>query len=313
VQLLQEKIESAIAIKDILFATDFSAVSEAALPYVTALSLRYGSMVHIAHALPDVVLLRPGAPDPSVMGSIYEDVHSGAQEKIQEFGKRLRGFPHKTYVRHGEVPAVVAEIIREQGVDLLVLGTHGRTGLGKLIMGSVAEELFRRAACPVLTVGPNVPTATKVLESRHDHDFAPVQIKFRHILYATDFKSDAIESASYAFSMAREFQSQLTLLHVIEDFGDSLHEHPGPIEISLRKLEELVPEQEGLRYQPEFEAKYGAPAEVILHTAGEAEADLIVLGVRPATDRLAAATHFGGSVAHKVVVRAACPVLTIRS
>lgn len=311
--LLEERVESVVAIKNILFATDFSAVSEAALPYVTALSLRYGSTVHVAHVLPDTAIVGLGVPDPAVMGAIYEGTHSVAQEKIQQLTKRLRGFPHKTHIRHGEVLDVTAEIIREQKIDLLVLGTHGRTGLGRLMMGSVAEKLFRQSGCPVLTVGPKVPANAEVLKSRHDHQQPPSQIKFRQILYATDLKPDSAQNASYAVSLARKFQSRLTLMHVIDGFGEDLHEHPGPIDVALRRLEELVPDREGLRYQPEFAAEFGNPAELILQTAGEYEADLIILGVRPAAGRLGAVTHFGNSTAHKVVVGANCPVLTLRS
>lgn len=310
---LAERYETEVALKNLLFATDFSAVSDAALSYVMALSLHYGSKVHIVHALPDALLLRPEAPDPAVMGSIYEGVHSPAQEKIQQLAKRLQGCPNQTYVRHGNVSNVVAEMIREHEINLLVLGTHGRTGLGRLVMGSVAEELFRRVTCPVLTVGPRVPVTAKVLESRHDHHMPPPQIKFREILYATDFKEDSATNAAYAVSLAREFQSRLTLLHVFEQFGEDLHEHPGPIDVALRTLEQLVPDREGLRYEPEFMAKYGPPAEVILQTAGEYEADLIILGVRPAINRTGPSTHFGTSVAHKVVVGANCPVLTVRN
>ena len=111
--------------------------------------------------------------------------------------------------------------------------------------------------------------------------------------------------------MAAEFHSRLTLLHVIEDYGDRLQEHPGPIDISLAKLGELLPNQGGLRCPPEFLALYGSPAEVILEAAEENSADLIVLGVKPSTN-LNAATHLGGSTAHKVVVGAHCPVLTVR-
>ncbi len=310
--LIEEKIGSMVAIKNILFATDFSNVSEAALPYVTALSLRYGSTVHVVHVLPEVIVLRPGSPDPAMFGSIYEDAHSGAQEKIQELSKRLKGFPHKTYVRHGDVLAVVKQIVAEQEVDLLVLGTHGRTGLGKLLMGSVAEQIFRQADCPVLTIGPGVPAVEKIRASRHYHDLPPVQVKFGRILYATDFKPDAVEGSSYAVSLAREFHAQLMLLHVIEDFGDHLHERPGPIETALRKLQELVPDREGLRYEPEFVAEYGSPAELILRTAERNEVDLIILGVRPTSGGLGGMTHFGRSVAYKVVAGANCPVLTIR-
>lgn len=310
--LLQEKLETAVAIKNILFATDFSEVSEAALPYVTALSLRYGSTVHVAHVLPEATLVRPSPVDPALFGSIYEQAHSGAQEKIQRLSDRLRGFPHQAYIRHGKVCDTLSEIIREQEIDLLVAGTHGRTGLGKLVMGSVAEEIFRQSACPVLTVGPRVASIPGIREARHDHELSPVQIKFRQIFCATDFEPNSFEAVSYAVSLAREFQARLTLLHVIEDYGDRLHEHPGPIDIALRKMEELLPGDAGLRYPPELLAEFGTPAQLILQTASERDSDLIVLGVQGAAGHIGAATHLGGSTAHRVVVGANCPVLTVR-
>jgi nucleotide-binding universal stress UspA family protein len=312
VNLLEEKLETAVAIKNILFATDFSEVSEAALPYVTALSLRYGSTVHVAHVLPEATFVRPSPVDPVIFGSIYDQAHSGAQEKIQRLSDRLRGFPHQAYVRHGKVCDALAEIIREQEIDLLVVGTHGRTGLGKLVMGSVAEEIFRQAVCPVLTVGPRVTSTQRVSEARRDHEFSPVQIKFRQIFCATDFKPNSVETVSYAVSLAREFQARLTLLHVIEDYGDRLHEHPGPIDIALRNMEELLSGDTGLRYPPELLAEFGTPAALILQTASERDSDLIVLGVQSAAGHIGAATHLGGSTAHRVVVGADCPVLTVR-
>jgi len=313
VNVLEEKLATDVAIKNILFATDFSQVSEAALPYLTALSLRYGSVVHVVHVLANATLLRPGAPDPAVFGSIYEDAHSNARERMQALSLRLRGYPHKTYVRHGRVSQVVQDLIRDREIDLMVLGTHGRTGLGRLIMGSIAEELFRQTSCPVLTIGPRVPLSTQVLNFRHHPELPPVEVKFRQILYATDLKPDAARGASYAISLSREFHASLTLLHVIDCFGDDLHQHPGPIEVALRKLEELVPDRGALRHPPEFIAKFGAPAEIILETAGEFQADLILLGVRPAFGRLGPVTHFGRSTTHPVVVRANCPVLTLRA
>jgi len=310
--LLEEQIGTSVSIKNILFATDFSEVSEAALPYATALSLRYGSVVHVAHVLPEVTFLRPGAPDPAVMGSIYEDAHSGAQEKMQQLADRLRGFPHQTYVRHGKPYEVLAEIIREQDVDLLVVGTHGRTGLGKLVMGSVAEAILRQAPCPVLTVGPKVASIAKVAEARRNRDVPPAPIAIRQILSTTNFEQASLAGTSYAISLAREFRARLALLHVIEQYDDQLHERPGPIEIALRKLESLVPAQADLSYPPEALVEYGSPAEVILQTAAQRETELIVLGVRPAEGHVGAATHLGGAVAHKVIVGAHCPVLTVR-
>ena len=310
-RLFEEQLETAVAIKNILFATDFSEISEAALPYVTALSLRYGSTIQVAHVLPEVTFLRPGAPDPAVIGSIYEDAHSLAQEKIQRLSDRLVGFPHSTYVRHGRVFDVVRELIGEQEIDLIVLGTHGRTGLGKLVLGSIAEEIFRQAPCPVFTVGPRVHPLANVQRARHDHSLPPVQISFHNVLCATDLKKEPIVQLQHALSLAREFRAQLTLLNVIEDFDEHLHEHPGTIDIALRHLGAIVAGETGLRDAPEVLARFGSPAEVILEAAEETEADLIVLGAHPAADHPIAATHFG-STAHRVVVGANCPVLTVR-
>jgi nucleotide-binding universal stress UspA family protein len=132
-----------------------------------------------------------------------------------------------------------------------VLGTHGRTGVGKLLLGSVAEEVFRSAPCPVLTVGPKVPRLTKMPKRRTNGDVEPASVQFHHILYATDFHSQFQAAASYAFSLAQEFRTRLILLHVMEEYGEHLHERPGPIDAALRKLEALKPEDADLPWAPE--------------------------------------------------------------
>lgn len=309
-KLLEEKLNTAVSLQNILFATDFSEASEAALPFVAAMSLRYGGMVHIAHVLPEFNLVRPSAIDPVIIGSIYEDANSDTQEKIQQLSLRLEGFPHHTYIRHGKVGKALSDIIRKQKIDLLVAGTHGRTGVGKLVMGSVAEEIFRTATCPVLTVGPKVPRLTKTRPRRRNGDVEAVSVEFRRILYATDFTPHSLAAASYAFSLAREFRSALILLHVIEEYSGYPDERPGSIDAALRKLEELQPEDSGLRRAPTPMVEFGSPADRILQTATEQDADLIVLGVRPR--RLEVAIHLPWATAHHVVARANCPVLTVR-
>jgi nucleotide-binding universal stress UspA family protein len=207
-RLLEEKINTAISLKNILFATDFSDVSEGALPYAAAMSLRYGGMVHVAHVLPETTLVRPSPIDPVTIGSIYEDAHSGAQEKMQQLSSKLEGFPHHTYIRHGKVSQVLSEITREHQIDLLVAGTHGRTGVGKLLLGSVAEEIFRQASCPVLTVGPRVPKLSRSLVRRHDAVLTPARLEFRHILYATVRLSS--RSASLRLGLSTRDEARLT-------------------------------------------------------------------------------------------------------
>lgn len=308
VKLLEEKGNTAVSLKNILFATDFSEVSEAALPFVAAMSLRYGGMIHVTHVLPVVDFVRPSAIDPLTIGSVYEDAHSGAREKMQQFSLRLEGFPHHTYIRHGKVSEVIADLIREHKIDLLVTGTHGRTGVGKLVMGSVAEEIFRTATCPVLTVGPNVP-GSKMRRRRRNGDVGPTS-DFHQILYATELTSQSRAAASYAFSLAQEFRSRLILLHVIQEYGEHLHERPGPIDAALRALEELQPGDADLRWEPTSMVEFGLPADRILQTATEHDADLIVLGVQP--KHIDAAIHLPWATAHKVVAHANCPVLTVR-
>jgi len=244
------------------------------------------------------------------IGSIYEDAHSAAQEKMQQLSLKIQGFPHHTYIRHGKVSEVLSEIIREHQIDLLVASTHGRTGLGKLVMGSVAEEIFRHAPCPVFTVGPRVPKLGRSPIRRHDAEITPAKLEFRHILYATDFTPHSLAGASYAFSLAAEFRTRLALLHVIEEYGGPLYDRPGPIDAALRKLEDLTPQEVDLRYAPEPIVEFGSPADRILQAAEDRDAGLIVLGVRP--DHIDASTHLPWATAHRVVTQANCPVLTVR-
>jgi nucleotide-binding universal stress UspA family protein len=206
---------------------------------------------------------------------------------------------------------VLSEIIRENEIDLLVAGTRGRTGFGKLLLGSVAEELFRTATCPVLTVGPKAPKLNGLPEHHGIGEVPPIKVEFGQILYATDFSAHSLAAASYAFSLAREFRARLALLHVIEEYGEHLHSRPGPIDTALRRLEQLQPDDAVLCYSPESIVQFGSPADHVLQTAAEREVDLIVLGARPRN--VEAATHLPRATAHRVVANARCPVLTVRA
>ena len=148
----REETTAAISVKNVLYATDFSAISESALPYATAISRRFGSTLHIAHVLSDSnLLLMTGGVDYVSMGTLYEDAHSTRAGEDPANHNRLGEIPYRTYVRHGQVWANLSHIVAENAIDLIVVGTHGRTGLGKLLLGSVAEDILRHVALP----GPN--------------------------------------------------------------------------------------------------------------------------------------------------------------
>ncbi len=303
-----EKRSTAISVKNILYATDFSATSESALPYATVISRRFGSTLHVAHVISESsLLLMTGAVDYVSVGSLYEDAHVDAQEKIQRITTKLGEIPYRTYVRHGQVWTSLASIVKENAIDFIVVGSHGRTGLGKLLLGSVAENILRHSPCPVLTVGPRVSGHAK-LQEFHSKGWVlvPVELELRQIVYATNFKIGSMIVAPVAIGLAQQFRAQLTLMHVIEQYTD-LDSRPRPIEDGVQKLQALVPTDASLAYAPEVVMEFGQAAECILNTAAEREADLIVLGAHPAD----VTGHLPWSTVHRVVAHAACPVLTV--
>lgn len=302
---------TALSVKNVLFATDFSATSEAALPYATAICRHFGSTLHITHVLSDAsILMMTGGVDYVSMSTIYEDAHTEAREKLDQISGRLEAIPHRSYVRHGQVWENLAGIVEDEQIDLIVLGTHGRTGLGKLLLGSVAEAILRQASCPVLTVGPKVCGRAKLPEFQNrGRDLAPLELELRQILFATNFAQNSALVAQEAIALAEEFRARLTLLHVIEDYTQ-LGSRPGPIEDGIRRLHDLIPRNAALQYSPETLLEFGSAPDLILKAATEREADMIVLGARAAVE--VGTTHLPWSTAHHVIARARCPVLTIR-
>lgn len=307
----EPKTQATISLKNVLFATDFSATSEAALPYATAVCRRFGSTLHVAHVLSDTsLLMMTGGVDYVSMGTLYEDAHTEAKEKLDQITAHCEGIPHHSYVRHGQVWKNLAAIVLENEINLIVVGTHGRTGLGKLLLGSVAEDILRHASCPVLTVGPKVSGHARLpVFQDHGRDLAPAELELRQILFATNFAHNAALVAQAAVSLAEEFRARLTLMHVIEDYTQ-LGTRPGPIEDGISRLRELIPLDAVLQYIPETVLEFGAAPERILKLASDREADMIVLGARSAAD--VASTHLPWSTAHDVIAHAHCPVLTIR-
>ncbi len=305
------KKTAAISVKNVLFATDFSATSEAALPYAAAICRRFGSTLHTAHVLSEAsLLMMTGGVDYVSMSTIYEDAHSEAKEQLDQIADRVEGIPHRQYVRHGQVWKHLAEIIDENQIDLLVVGTHGRTGLGKLLLGSVAEGILRHASCPVLTVGPKVSGRAKLPALQNgSRDLAPLELELRQILFATNFARNSALVAQQAVALAEEFRARLTLLHVIEDYTQ-LGSRPGPMEDSVRRLHELIPRNAALQYLPETVLEFGFAPDCILKAASEREADMIVLGARASAE--VGTTHLPWTTAHHVIAHAHCPVLTVR-
>jgi nucleotide-binding universal stress UspA family protein len=302
---------TALSVRNVLFATDFSSTSEAALPYAAAICRRFGSTLHTVHVLSDTgLLMMTGGIDYVSMGTLYEDAHTEASEKLDQISGRLRDIPRHNHVRHGQVWTGLADVIEANEVDLIVIGTHGRTGLGKLLLGSVAETILRHAPCPVLTVGPKISGRAKLPAfAKHGRDLAQFELELRQIVFATDFGRNSVRIAQEAIALAEEFGARLTLLHVIENYSQ-LGLRPGLIEDGVRRLQELIPLNASLQYHPEIALEFGSSVERILKVASDREADMIILGARSWSE--VGGMHLPWSAAHQVIAGAHCPVLTIR-
>jgi len=289
--------QARISFRNILYATDFSPAADAALPYAKGLANQYGATVHALHVRMPVTYPIVG---PEAMPQVIEAAEELAKLEAQRLHDMFPNVPHDVCVAEGDLWATVDNMIREQKIDMIVIGTHGRTGIGRALLGSAAEEIFRKAPCPVLTVGPHISKDT-------EH-----RLEMKEILFATDFSLESISALPYAVSLAQEHQAYLTVLHVIAEpkVGD-LVSPENYLEATFRQLRELVPAEADRWCEPKFEVARGNAAEKIMETAETLAADLIVLGVRSAREGAGAVTHLLRPTAHRVITQAACPVLTV--
>ncbi len=288
-----------IKLQNILFATDFSPSAQTVLSHALDLARRYDATLYTVHMLPQMMYVDAPQPDPEQIRFTAERSLSGLMRSAS-----LNDVRHEELIEQGEIPEVISKLVREHNIDLVIIGTGGRKGLGKLLLGSVAEDIFRHAECPVLTVGPRA--------TRWEIDG-----NLRHILFATDFGPESLHGLPYARSLAEENRARLTLLHVAPQPGVVLPEPmPGvmpvvdPSEVTAstqQRLRALIPESTQLWHEPACMVQFGSPAEMIVRIAAPA-VDLIVLGVKRPT---VLTKHLSEGVAYKVVCYAPCPVLSV--
>jgi len=296
----KQRLEKRIRIRNILFLTDFSWASESAIPFVREIAQEYESKITALHVtVPDVLAYM--TPDsPSVAIELQHDFALAEMKKVET---QLFGISHQVLVMAGKsVWAVVEPMLQTEDFDLVIVGTHGRTGLPQLLMGSTAEEIFRRSSVPVMTIGPSANPG-EVWRAR-----------WQRILFASDFTAEADAAAPFATSFAEENNAQLVLLHVIETKGPRKAARRSGTTVAevMHNLHEIVPAEAELWCRPETVVEHGDPATRILAVANEKKVDLIVLGTRN-TGHVMVTSHLEKTIAHTVLAQARCPVLTVRS
>ncbi len=297
-----------VQVKSVLIATDFSPASEKPLRHAIAIAQLYEAKFYLLHVVSSMGLTAGPEARNAATESAWANAHQ-LENKLLE-SEALDGLSHEFLVPQGNIWEEVERVINEKRIDLLIIGTHGRRGLGKLLFGSVAEQIFRHADCPVLTVGPGsfqgpIIDATEVVWP---------------FLFATDFGDASLRALPYAVSFANRVGTRLILLHVIPPLSISFHRATAhdikqaeevARQNGLRRLRELTEDTE-LTVRPEFMVVFGSPSEKILEAAESFTADAIIMGLHRGT-HVGTASHMLGTTAYEVVRRAGCPVMTVRT
>jgi nucleotide-binding universal stress UspA family protein len=286
-------------IQNILCATDLSPASRNALTYGMAIARRRKARLFLAHVIvPHSYQLEFTDAAASTQALIREHVHREMAKLMQS--EAAKGVTCETTVEEGRMWPSLSRLISLHKIDLVIVGTHGRTGAEKALLGSAAEQIFRLAECPVMTVGPSaVPPEKEAVSPR-----------LRHVLYPTDFRPGSERAAAYAASFAAQSKARLTLLHVVRaedgmsDRGTHLIE-----EFFRARLHRLLPERANLEEEAELAVEYNRPVEKILEVAHRRQSDLIVMGVRRMSEFPG---HLPPETAYQIVCQAPCPVITIR-
>ena len=301
-----------LRINKILVPDDFSDHSETALGFALDLASRHGAEVHVMyaqvlHGEPFEPSTYPAAHNERVREEMKKRVMRQAEFRRQAESLDLQALAITYEVTQDVAPApAILRYADEHDIDLIVMGTHGRRGLRRLFLGSVAEEVVQTAKCPVLTIG----SATGKKPS----------LPVRSILAPTDFSHHALVALRHARELADYYDAHLDVVHVIEETvypafynltAYSIYDTQPDLEEQARKqLRKMYREVFGPEKNVDFHVLTGHAAQSITEFAREQGHDMIVM----ATHGLTGLAHlFIGSVAEKVVRTAPCPVFTVKS
>ena len=301
-----------IQINSVLIATDFSPASAKALRHAVSIAEHYGARLFLVHVVSSIGL-RMAGPDAIADATTAAQRDAMFTERQLVASGALAGIHHHVIVRPGDdVWSELEAIIRKEGIDLLVIGIHHRKGFKKLVLGSVAEQIFRQAQCRVLTVGPGSPPEA-VLKAGNSPG---------SLVFPTDFSVASLRALPFAISLANVRSNRLVLLHAALPSFETNGYRTYTVDDALTMLDtqraEIRERLKGLvahahlEVEPDFAACTDYPAEGILRTARSHHAELIVMGLKHRT-HIAAICHSPWSIAHDMACGAGCPVLTVRS
>jgi nucleotide-binding universal stress UspA family protein len=295
-----------LEIRRILCPLDFSDASRRALDHAVMIGGWYHSQITGLHVVNPALVTEPPTSDSegaSRPGADKEALFERARGWLEPAAKV--GVKAEALVETGKPTTRILDYAASLPADLIVMGTHGRSGFDRLLLGSVTEKVLRKATCPVLTVPP--PTVSMS------------HLPFKRLLCPVDFSETSISALQFAFSLAQESDARLGILHVFEWTSDDQVSAKRASELSesrqeweaeiRRRLEVLIPDDVRNWCAPEPILRYGKPYYQIVTVAQEEHVDLIVMGVH---GRNVLDLMLFGSTTNQVVRQSSCPVLTLR-
>lgn len=286
---MSDDLHSDPVIRNIAIATDFSPCSERAMQHALVVAHRFGAVLHILH------IVRP--TEFSFVPDFMVDLDKLAERDCDNLIGRLNAahsldnIEHHCWNMDGDISGALRDFSHDHRIDLMILGTRGRSGMSKLLLGSIAQEIFHCLCCPVLTVGPWSNGATR-------------QLQLKKVLFATDLSRESTAAIPYALTAAKTWHADIDVLHVCSSAKCECH--VGMEDLRSRMEVQAIGGAPLMRYR----ILPGRPSASVLNFASQHEESLIVLGL----DRHRS-LYGGPSISHanEIARQARCPVLSVCS
>jgi nucleotide-binding universal stress UspA family protein len=298
-----------ISYKRVLVPVDFSEPSRKAVTYAMTIAAQTNAKLFVAHIVPDRSALNYAFPAETYEAEKQQ--YASAKREIEKLipPECADMFDVEMIVKTGRVDAELIGIVKEQGVDLVVMGSHGRTHLGRWFIGSVTERLLRKLPVPLLSVSHVGP-------EKHSIELGLVCIG--KILYATDLSDSSAIGMQYAIELARGTGAKLTVAHVTDHAHFTLLSNTASaylessrkmwVDSMTKKLDELLSREGPLDMEIEGVMLDGKPYEEILRFADDRKMDMIVLNLQ---SKGMIERAFVGSTAERIVRLSHVPVLSV--
>ena len=290
--------------ESILCPIDFSDFSMAAYRYTMSLGEYYHARLVCLHV---VELWKYPFADYAACEADYANfsraIQEGGEKRLREFVTRhaRRGLQPELVVQQGSASDSILSCAQARNIHLIVMGSHGRRGFDRMVLGSTTDRVMRKAECPVLAVSnPSHNVMTTDRDGRH---------QLKRILYCTDFSPSSERALDYAISLAAEYGAELTLLHVVEAAPD-LARAEALIATRTQELDRLVPGNQRGNLKLKTAVRLGKPYEEIVRHAVLEQISLITMTARGG-DALDRAVF--GSTTYRVIQLGPCPVLAVHT